>query len=146
VIGIMQKVGIHLFCIDGTNLVRGSFGYGGPSFQAQEEADSRRLLEIMGQVCAAQEGRIEVEVFFDGASRPALSASGLRVSFARDLEADDVILDRVRSKRYAGAGKVTVVTGDAELGAAVCDEGGRWLRVRPGTGLEEVMKSIEGRI
>jgi predicted RNA-binding protein with PIN domain len=143
----MQKVGIHLFCIDGTNLVRGSFGYGGAQFQAQEEADSLRLVQVLEQVCGAQGGRIEVEVFFDGGSRPGLSSSSdLRVSFARELEADALILDRVRSKRYAGAGKVTVVTGDAELGAQVCDEGGRWLRVRPGTGLEEVMKSIEGRI
>jgi predicted RNA-binding protein with PIN domain len=143
----MQNVGVHLFCIDGTNLVRGAFGYGGSAFQAQEEADSQRLIRALDQLCEQAGARVEVEVLFDGGGRAGLSGSSrVRVSFARELEADAVILDRVRAKRYTGAGKVTVVTGDAQLGEQVRDEGGRWLNVRPGTGLEEVIKSIEGRI
>src|SRR5208282_172313 len=99
VTSIMRSASVHLFCIDGTNLVRGSFGYGGASFQAQEDADSRHLVEALNQLCHAAGGGVEVEVFFDGGGRAGLSAaaSHVHVSFAQELEADDVILDRVRA-------------------------------------------------
>ena len=134
------------YCVDGTNMVRGCYGFGGPAFAAQEDADSLRLVAAFGQLCEELEDRIEVEVFFDGAFRSIPSqASNLRVSFTRELPADDIILDRVRSRKFSGAGRVTVVTGDGELGRKVSDEGARWLRVGPGTKLESVLHSIEKR-
>ena len=134
------------YCIDGTNVVRGCYGFGGPAFSAQEDADSQRLVSAFGQLCESLDGRIEVEVFFDGAFRSMPSPAGnMRVSFTRELPADDLILDRVRSRKFSGAGRVTVVTGDGELGRTASDEGARWLRVNPGTKLESVLHSIEKR-
>lgn len=143
----MTGVGVQLFCIDGTNLVRGSFGYEGPQFRAQEEADAQRMVMAFGQVCAGIGGRIEIEVYFDGQPRAGLASreAGLSVRFTRELKADDVILDRVSARRYSGEGKVTVVTSDAELGARAKEEGGRWLRVARGAKLETVVAAIEGR-
>lgn len=134
------------FCVDATNVVRGCYGYGGEAFRRQEDADSERLVSAFALLCETLDGRIEVELFFDGAFRPMRSpASNMRVSFTRELPADDLILDRVRSRRYAGAGRVTVVTGDTELGEKASEEGARWLRVGPGTRLEDLLRSIERR-
>lgn len=135
-----------VFCVDGTNLVRsGGQGYGGPAFRAQEEADEQRLLAALSQLCDAREG-LEIELFFDGAFRALRSVSpGLTIRFSRELSADEMILDRVRGKSYAGGGKITVVTADSELGEQVSQEGGRWVRVHPGASLESVIRAIEGR-
>jgi hypothetical protein len=134
------------YCVDGTNLVRGCHGYGGPEFRAQEDADTVRLVNAFGQLCEELDGDIEVEVIFDGAARPLPSgAPNLRVRFAREIEADDLILDRVRSSRYANAGKVTVVTGDSALGRQAEEEGADWLRVKPRAPLESVLGAIERR-
>lgn len=137
----------RVYCVDGTNLVRsGGQGYGGPAFRAQEEADEQRLLAALSQLCDALEGGLELELFFDGAFRALRSSSPhLTVRFSRELSADEMILDRVRGKSYAGGGKMTVVTADSELGERVSQEGGRWLRVRPGASLEAVIRGIEGR-
>lgn len=133
------------FCVDGTNLVRGSHGYGGPEFRAQEDADTRRLVTAFGQLAESLGGRLEVELFFDGNYRPLPSASGVLVRFTRELAADDLILDRVRGSAYGGEGRVTVVTGDGELGRRAADEGARWMRVSPGTPLENILAAIEKR-
>ena len=134
------------YCIDGTNVVRGCYGYGGDAFRRQEDADTERLIKAFALLCETLDGRIEVVVFFDGAFRPLPSpASNLRVSFTHELPDDDIILDRVRSRRYSGAGRVTVVTGDGELGRKAGEEGARWLRVGPGTRLEDLLRSIERR-
>lgn len=144
----MAAAKIPLFCVDGTNVVRGCFGYGGAAFQAQEEADSRRLMTVLQMVSESLQGRAEIELLFDGgpgtwaAARPA---PGLSVRFSREVSADEIILDRVRSRRHSGAGRVTVVTADGELGRLVCEEGGRWQRVRPGAPLEAVAGGIERR-
>ena len=136
--------GRPLYCVDGTNVVRGSFGYGGPDFRAQEDADTERLVASLGVLCESLEGRVEVEVFFDGEPRALRSSAGnLRVSFTRELPADDLILDRVRARSYGGGGSVTVVTGDGELGRKAAEEGARWQRVGPGQGLESVLRAIE---
>jgi hypothetical protein len=138
---------VHSYCVDGTNLVRGAFGYGGPDFRRQEDADAERLVAALGILCDSLEGRLEVEVFFDGAFRELRSGSRyLRVRFARDVQADDLILDRVRGSQYAGSGRVTVVTGDGELGRMASDEGARWHRVSAGTSLESVLSAIEKRV
>jgi hypothetical protein len=134
------------YCVDGTNLVRGCHGYGGPDFRAQEEADAARLVSAFGQLCAQLDGDIEIEVIFDGATRPLPSgAPNLRVRFAHEIEADDLILDRVRASRYGSAGRVTVVTGDSALGRQAEEEGAHWLRVKPRAPLESVLGAIERR-
>lgn len=139
---------LELFCVDGTNIVRGCYGYGGPQFRRQEELDCRQLVEGLAQVCLRLGSRVEVHVFFDG-TRRSLGEGGvpanLRVRFTEAEEADELILDRVRAGSYAGAGRVTVVTGDGDLGRKAAEEGGRWLRVSRGADLEGVVGSIARR-
>ena len=135
------------YCVDGTNVVRVSSGYGGPAFRAQEEEDSRRLLEGLELLCGSLGARVDVELFFDGEHR-GLGRAGqpnLRVRFTREGSADDVILDRVRSRAWSGEGKVTVVTADGELGRRAEEEGGHWLKVRPGADMGGIFRAIERR-
>lgn len=133
------------YCIDGTNLVRGA-DWGGAAFRDQEEADARWLVRALGQVCRQLSGRVEVELFFDGAARPLGPApSNLRVRFTRETQADEIILDRVRSSRWSAGSAVTVVTGDSELGRRAEEEGGRWQKVGRGAKLEGVLAAIEKR-
>ncbi len=136
-----------LCCIDGTNLVRGSFGYEGPRFREQEDADALRLVLALEELCRVLGADVEMEIVFDGPERGGLKAgaASVTVRFSHELEADAIILGRVRAGVYANTGKVTVVTADAELGQQVSDEGGRWLKVRPGTALERVLGAIESR-
>jgi predicted RNA-binding protein with PIN domain len=137
----------HLYCIDGNNLVRGAFGYGGPEFQAQEDADAQRLIKALERTCLLLGSRIDIEVFFDGPFRAHLQtrAQNLSVRFTRETKADDIIIDRVRSRSYAGTNKVTVVTGDTELGERVRRDGGRWQKIMHGASLESVISVIENR-
>lgn len=141
---------MHLYCVDGTNLVRASSGYGGPQFREQEESDSAWLVAAIAELCLSAGPAVEVELFFDGPHRvwpegTTPPVSNLRVSFTRETEADDLILDRVRSHRWTGGGSVTVVTGDTELGRQAEEEGGRWQKVRHGTKLENVLSAMEKR-
>ncbi|OGR94452.1 MAG: hypothetical protein A2V88_11695 [Elusimicrobia bacterium RBG_16_66_12] len=138
---------VRLFCVDGTNLVRTAYGYGGPAHAAQEEADAQRLAAIMAQVCEDADGAVEVELFFDGAFRlmPVEGPAGFRVRFTREVTADELILDRVRSRAWGGGGPVTVVTADGELGRLTQAEGGKWLRVAHGTPAESVARKMGGR-
>ena len=139
-------VPVYSYCIDGTNIVRGCFGYGGQSFREQEEADAQRLIAAFDQLCEQYEGRLEIEIYFDGPFRSAPSGgNNLSVRFTRETEADEIILGRVRASAYGAQGRVTVVTADSELGGQVKQEGGRWQKVRPGTSLEEIIDSIERR-
>lgn len=143
---IMTSVSARLYCIDGTNVVRVCHGYGGPAFRAQEDADAQRLVEALARLCEGLAGRVEVELYFDGRFRPtARTAAGLRVRFAHEESADDLILDRVRASAHLGEGRATVVTADGELGRRAVEEGGRWQRVSPGAGLEPVLGAIERR-
>jgi hypothetical protein len=139
--------GVRLYCVDGTNLVRTAYGYGGPAHAAQEAEDARRLVLLLAAACEDAGPELEVELFFDGAFRvfPGPRPSNLRVSFTRELTADDAILDRVRARAWGGGGKATVVTADAELGRAVEAEGGKWLRVAHGAPPESVARRIGGR-
>lgn len=142
----MSGAAIHVYCVDGTNLVRTSYGYAGPAFRAQEEADSQRLVAAFERLCERLGARVEVDVYFDGAYRGWRSAAeNLRVLFTREAQADELILDRVRARAYLGGGSVTVVTGDGELGRRASEEGGRWLRTKPGQALESVLAAIERR-
>jgi hypothetical protein len=136
----------RLFCVDGTNLVRTAYGYGGPAHSAQEDADTDRIAVILGQVCVEAGPEMEIELFFDGAFR-TLGGSrpdNFRVSFTRELSADDMILDRVRSRKWNG-GKTTVVTADVELGEMAESEGGKWLQVGHGSSIESVIGRMRGR-
>ena len=144
---LLMQDAVHLYCIDGNNLVRGAYGYGGPEFRAQEDADAQRLLKALERTCLLLGSRIDIEVFFDGPFRAHLQAraQNLSVRFTREMKADDVIIDRVRARAYAGTNKVTVVTADADLGARVRADGGRWQKVPHGVALESVISGIEGR-
>src|SRR5579859_4338299 len=108
-------MGARFFCVDGTNLVRTAYAYGGPAHRAQEQADAERTVAVFAGLCEDMGGAVEVELFFDGALRamPGPRPANLRVSFARELAADDLILDRVRARSWGGGGSVTVVTADA---------------------------------
>ncbi|MBI5629320.1 MAG: hypothetical protein HY921_00340 [Elusimicrobia bacterium] len=140
---------VRLCCVDGTNVVRGCFGYAGPAFEEQELSDNRYLSEALARLCEGLAGRVEVELFFDGPCRAPLASSAraanFRIRFAEGLKADDVILDRVRAGRYLGQGRVCVVTADSELGRRVLEEGGRWARFFPGDPVERVLSLIESR-
>ncbi len=136
----------RLFCVDGTNLVRTAYGYGGPRHRAQEDEDGRRVVAIFASLSLELEPAADVELFFDGAFRAwaAEGAASFRVLFTREASADELILDRVRARAWSG-GATVVVTADAELGRAARDEGGRWLRVAHGTPPESVARRIGGR-
>jgi hypothetical protein len=136
----------RLFCVDGTNLVRTAYGYGGPAHAAQEDADTDRITAIFAQVCEDAGPEIEIELFFDGAFRALGGArpDNFRLSFSRELSADELILDRVRARKWNG-GKTTVVTADVELGETAEAEGGKWLRVGHGSAPESVARKIGGR-
>lgn len=137
----------RLFCVDGTNLVRTAYGYGGPAHSAQEDVDTDRLTVIFARLCEDAGPKIEIELFFDGAFR-ALGGSrpaNFRVSFTRELAADDLILDRVRSRKWSGGKSVTVVTADAELGRMAEAEGGKWMKVEHGSSPERTAGRIGGR-
>jgi hypothetical protein len=140
---------VRLYCIDGTNVVRVLWGYGGAEFRQQEESDCLNLVESFAVLCRGLAGQVEVEIFFDGEGRrwqrvPPQTAN-LRVRFAWEETADSLILDRVRSGAFGHEGSVTVVTADGELGRRAREEGGRWMTVRAGDGLERLLRSIEGR-
>lgn len=137
----------RLFCVDGTNLVRTAYGYGGPAHEAQEQADAEDMLEAFARMCATVGAGVEVEVFFDGAFRAMSGArpANLRVSFARGVSADELILDRVRAKAWAKTGSVTVVTADTELGQAAQSEGAKWLRASHGASPLGLVRRIEER-
>ena len=139
---------MRLYCVDGTNVVRVLWGYGGDEFREQEESDCVTLVESFAVLSRRLAGRAEFEVFFDGQGRAwkrAPRAEGLRVCFAWDETADSLILDRVRSGSFGHEGRVTVVTADGDLGRRAQEEGGRWLTVRHGERLERVLGSIERR-
>jgi len=125
-------------------LVRTAYGYGGAAHRAQEQADCERVVAIFARLCERVGAAVEVELFFDGAFR-AMSGSrpeNLRVRFAREVTADEMILDQVRARGWAG-GRATVVTADAELGRTASAEGGKWMRVAHGTPPESVARRIE---
>jgi hypothetical protein len=136
---------MHSYCIDGTNLVRG-LGYGGPQFRDQENRDCLWLAAALAELCRRLSGRLEVELFFDGALRPmGAMPHNLRLKFSFEEPADELILDRVRARRWSAGKTVTVVTGDGELGRRAEEEGGRWQKVRRGARLEAVLAAIERR-
>jgi len=139
-------MGVRHFCVDGTNLVRTAYGYGGPAHQAQEDADAERLVAIFAGACEDAGAAVEVELFFDGAFRRMPGGPpNLRVTFSRELAADELILDRVRARAWSAGAKATVVTADVALGEAAEAEGGKWMRVAHGSPPESVARRIGGR-
>jgi hypothetical protein len=140
---------VRLYCVDGTNVVRVLWGYGGSEFRDQEESDCVTLVESFAVLCRSLAGRAEVEIYFDGDGRrwkrAPQTAANLRVRFAWEETADSLILDRVRAGAFGHEGSVTVVTADGGLGRSAREEGGRWMTVRVGDGLERLLQSIERR-
>jgi hypothetical protein len=137
----------RLFCVDGTNLVRTAYDYRGPGARVQEDADSERLAVIFARLCEEAGGAVEVELFFDGPFRPMPTgrSESFRLSFTREVPADDLILDRIRARKWNGGGSATVVTADVALGEAAEAEGGKWMRVAHGSSPESVARRIGGR-
>ena len=76
-----------------------------------------------------------------GGPRP----DNFRVSFTREIPADDMILDRVRARKWSGGGSTTVVTADGDLGRMAESEGGKWMRVGHGSTPESVARKMGGR-
>lgn len=140
-------MGARLFCVDGTNLVRTAYEYGGPDREAQEDADTDRVAVIFARLCEEAGARIEIELFFDGAFRAVGGPrpANFRVSFTRESAADDMILDRVRSRKWSGGGTTTVVTADGDLGRMTESEGGKWMKYGHGSSPESVAGRIGGR-
>lgn len=140
---------MHLYCVDGTNVVRVLWGYGGEAFRRQEDSDCEVLIESFGALCRGREDRLEVEVYFDGEARRWPHAKplppNLRVRFAPDEPADNIILDRVRARAFGRGGAATVVTADGALGRRAREEGGRWLAVRPGEDFAGILRRVERR-
>lgn len=135
------------YCVDGTNVVRGLFGYAGEAFRAQEDSDGERLVSALAQLCEGLPTRLEIDLFFDGPERafPGMRRlPNLHIRFARELEADDLILDRVRAEIHVRR-TVTVVTADGELGRMAAEEGAGWLKVRPRSSLESLIRGIEAK-
>lgn len=141
-------MGVRLFCVDGSNLVRTAYGHHGAAHaDAQENQDSARVMQVFAGLCREVGGGVEVELFFDGASRD-LGEGGpdnLSVVFTWEAAADTLILDRVRTRVWRGGGTVTVVTADVELGQLAESEGGKWLRVGVDSTPEGVARRIGGR-
>lgn len=133
------------FCVDATNAVRRAYGYAGAAFRDQEDANSEHLVAVLAEFCVGRGASVDVDVVFDGADRFVGKAlpSNLSVRFAREMAADELILDRVRSLRRGGQ-KVTVVTGDGDLGERICEEGGRWLPITSGADVESWVKALGG--
>ena len=140
---------MRLYCVDGTNVVRVLWGYGGAEFREQEESDCITLVESFAMLCPSMIGLAEVEIFFDGEGRRwkrvPPQAPNLRVRFAWEEPADSLILDRVRAGSFGHEGRVTVVTADGELGRRAREEGGRWMTIRAEDGLERLLNNIERR-
>lgn len=139
-----RDTAVSTFCVDATNLVRRAYGYGGPAFSAQEDSDARELVMGLARLCEDNPERLEIDVIFDGPGSYGVAAPALpnmRVRFAREDEADALILDRVRALRHE-ARKVTVVTADSELASQVREEGGKWLEMRSGSGLSSIVQAI----
>ncbi len=136
----------RLFCVDGTNLVRTAYGYGGEAHRTQEDHDAEVLVDAFAGACERLGSGVEVEVFFDGAFRVMPGGpSNFSVTFARETSADELILDRVRAKAWAKTGSVTVVTADTELGRTAQAEGAKWLRAPHGASPLGLVRKIEER-
>jgi hypothetical protein len=134
-----------LVLVDGTNLVRCSNPARGRAFDDAEERDRQWLAGALAHVCEGKPERLEIELFFDGSATGVSvpgAPSNFRLRFGYDEKADDLILDRVRGRRFQGQ-KVTVVTADVELGERAKEEGAKWQRFRFGQSLESVVAHLE---
>lgn len=134
----------RLYCFDGTNLTRGVWE-SDPGARRQEDEEAERLVATLSKLCQEAGERLEIELFFDGPNRGwRWQAANLRVRASHEEPADELILDRVRARKFAGAG-VTVVTADGELGREAEREGATWLKSSPGGGFDGVVRSIAAR-
>lgn len=136
-------------CVDGTNLLRGHEGYGGPGSRDREEEDCAWLIAALDQLIAGSGGSWEAELYLDGPHRrlpgASTAAGHLRLRFSQGSRADELIIERVRSSRWE-AQKVVVVTGDTDLGRQAQEEGARWLKVPLGASLEDLVEWIASRL
>ncbi|HBL18380.1 MAG: hypothetical protein A2X36_14580 [Elusimicrobia bacterium GWA2_69_24] len=115
------------YLVDGTNAARrGGFD---PRFPQVEQGRTQDLLEKWSRLAEPLNGRIRIEVFFDGPRREVGSFSPpVFVRFPTDQSADDAILGSARRLLNEGKGAV-VVTADGALAREAEDEGARVLSV-----------------
>lgn len=118
---------MRTYLVDGSNAVRR--GRYDPRFPKVEEAETEHFLSRLSRAAEFYQGRIHIEVFFDGPMRalpPVEPPVSLR--FAIDGDADAAILGSVRSLRASGRGAV-VVTEDGDLAAEAGGEGAKVIGV-----------------
>ena len=112
--------------MDATNAVRR--GGWDPRFPEVEEARVQEFVERLSLLAGPHEGRVTVELVFDGPRREVGPArSPVTVRFAGPFAADDIILGSVRAQKAAGRG-VVVATEDGNLAAACGEEGAKVVR------------------
>lgn len=110
------------YLVDGTNLSRGA-DYD-PRFPSMEETRSAELIDRVARLAERLGGRGEVEIYFDGPSRPVGEAAPAFVRFSHERPADELIEGKVRLLRSRGLG-VVVATEDGALGRELEAEGAR---------------------
>lgn len=96
-----------------------------PGFPAMEDLRTREFIERLAANTRGLEGRIAIELFFDGPRRDLGNVpSILALRFSSERPADDLILGTVRALRAQDRG-VIVATEDSMLRREVEEEGGR---------------------
>lgn len=115
---------MRTYLVDASNATRRSDYAEG--FPEMDDLRAREFVERLSRD-VRPDGRIHVELIFDGPRRELGSGAGLSIRFSGDQSADAVILGTVRSLRSQGRG-VIVVTEDALLRREILEEGGKVLR------------------
>ncbi|MBI4345344.1 MAG: hypothetical protein HY553_00705 [Elusimicrobia bacterium] len=110
------------YLVDGTNLSRGD-DYD-PRFPRMEELRAGELVDDVARLAERLGPRAEVELYFDGPSRPLGSPGRAFLRFSYERSADELIEGKVRLLRSRGLG-VVVATEDGALGRELEAEGAR---------------------
>jgi len=128
---------MRTYLVDATNAARRQ-DYA-PGFPEMEDIRTRELIERISTSARGLEGRIAIELFFDGPRRDLGSApAGLIFRFSAERSADELILGSVRALRAQSRG-VIVATEDSFLRREVEEEGGRVI------GFGELISRLQSR-
>jgi hypothetical protein len=114
---------MRIYLVDATNAARRQ-DYS-PGFPAMEDIRTREFIARLAADARGLEGRIAIELFFDGPRRDLGNVPPvLELRFSGERQADDLILGTVRALRAKDRG-VVVATEDSTLRREVEEEGGR---------------------